>query len=150
MKTTFKSYLEEIELSKTIINRIDELINLYEKHIPEQIIDIFVENIYTEDGNNIYPGLIFFSDNFYMEIPGFIKNNAIGIFPLKNKITAIQLSPENYSFDKCTGNSRLSVEFTLGLGLSVKLHSSFKNCNHLKNRLDKYIIKNIKLVDNFD
>ena len=141
MNDEFVAYLLDIGLSQTLIGRISQLYDLYKALVPEPFDRIFVEDFIDESGGRQYPALWFFSKNYLYEIGSFVEKDSLLIIPIDGAIDELRLTPSNYDFITPQATSKLTVTFTVSLGLTASLVASRKNCTYLIKLIRDYHFK---------
>jgi len=147
MKAKYKAYLEKIGLSSEAVrNNVERIIVYTQELCKEEIIDIFVEDYYTEDGSREYESLWLISERYICEARDFRKTAEydIDVGRLKEAIIYFRAYIKNYDFKNTTKESRLMIECANDTETSFALKASHENCNKLKEIIDKYIKPNMK------
>jgi len=147
MKPDFSTYLRETEMSKNIIDRVDEIFELYKSIFTEDIQDIFIEEWVDSEGNKSYYSLHFYSEKLDHEIANFLLNDNIFIVPFSNNVDDIRIERTNYNFNHpATDASKLVINMTLSGGTNnCELRATKQNCDQLVLILKKYYLKNFFL-----
>lgn len=142
MKTEFLDYLTKIGISSSLTSRIEEIAYFYSKCINEELEDIFVTDIITQDNSRIYENLWFFSKSYIMEARSFISSNDFDCMNFNNLVKWDILSKE-YDFAKATESSRLNIELSFAEKFEASFKASKENCDFLFNVFTKRIKQNL-------
>jgi len=143
MKQDFIKYLQSIDLTETLLQRIKVIHEFYKKLCPEKITGLFVSDYITMDGEKNYENLYFFSERYIMKAKHFIERDDFNMTLIKEKIYHLQIQKLDYDFNKATEKSRLYLEFILDTGMVYNFKASKKNCDYLKNVLFQYVLPNL-------
>ena len=146
MKTEFIGYLKLIGITaEEYLKRIETIIEVHSTICQEEIIDIFVDDYFKEDGTREYDGLTFFSDEYIFGAAQFLTEDNFILSKRMKNVTTIKIKGKNYDFKKATENSRLNIEIKHEIReLFGNFRASKENCDHLKNIYFKHIVPNIK------
>lgn len=143
MNADFKKYLKEIGIEKTIQDKINKILDFYEKHIGVTIQDICISEYMKEDGSRVYENLWLFNKNFICECKNFIKEDNFDFVPLIN-ILYWELKQKLFIPENSSDNSRLTIFFTFDKSMVTgEIKTSKSNCDHLFKIFTKYIQGNI-------
>ena len=143
MKTEFKEYLKDINMSDFLVARVEEVFNFYQLVHSDEITDIFVTDYLKEDGERIYESLWFFSQGYLMEAKGFMSKDEFDMSPLRKCVSYWSLEKKDYDFQKATVKSRLFIKVKFSeLDISAQFKASKENCDYLKGLFHKYILPN--------
>lgn len=143
MKEEFKIYLISIGITNTLIKRIEEIYNFYQKLCPEEITTIFVTDYINEDGTREYENLWFFSKKYAMEAKEFIVEDDFDMAQIQNRINYWNIKKDNYDFKKPEEGSRLYLHIGFNPDLTADLKASKENCDYLKKIFLEYVIPNV-------
>jgi hypothetical protein len=119
-------YINNLTLSRTLLNRIEEIYEFLKIFCPEEIESVFVTNYVNEDGSLQYDRIWFFSNSCCME--------------------ALQITKKDYDFDSpATPNSKLKllVQYE-GVEAVGQYKASGQNCDNLKEVYFKYFQQNFR------
>lgn len=144
MKEIFEEYLQVIGATDPIITRVESVYNDYKNICPEEITGIFVSEYIEDSGERAYENLWFFSEKYCMETKNFTQENNIDITPFKKAVHRIFLNRKDYDLNNANAQSRMTLEFSLTIGISGTIKASKENCDRLMNIVNKYIISNLK------
>jgi len=146
MKAKYEKYLEKIELSsETIKNNVERIIGYAEKLCNEEIINIFVEDYYKEDGSREYGSLWLISERYFCEARNFRSTVEydIDVARIKEPLIYFRVYIKDYDFKNTNKESRLKIECVNGYETSFQLRAARENCNNLGEIIDKYIKPNM-------
>lgn len=143
MKKHFEDYLNSIKVTEILKKRINEIYEFCNFACPEEIMEIFVSDYFTKDGERFYYKICFFSDTFYMETTDFETNDNFYITPLKRTVS-VSIDKEHYNFKKATENSKLSLNFSFPEE-EKHISAAKNNCDYLMNILTNYFLQNLQL-----
>jgi len=145
MKSEFKAYLEKIDLSSEAIEKNVGLIIDYAKRLcKEEIIDIFVNDYYQEDGSRGYGSLYLMSEKYICEARNF-RNTVeydIDVALLKDAVVYFRVYVKSYDFRHSTKESRFTIDCASETGTTFQLKACHENCDRLVEILDNYIRPN--------
>ncbi len=147
MKEEFVDYLNSIGVSKTAQKKVADVHKFYEMVTSEEITAIFVTDYVNEEGQREYENLWFFTNSLVMEAKQFLTADEYDMVPLKGNIGRWEIKKQSYDFEQATSASRLSLEFTLGEGLTLAgatLRGSEVNCDYLRDIFIAYVIPNLQ------
>lgn len=142
MKKHFEDYLNSIKVTEILKKRINEIYEFCNFACPEEIMEIFVSDYFTKDGERLYYKICFFSDTFYMETTDFETNDNFYITPLKRTVS-VSIDKEHYNFKKATENSKLSLNFSFPEE-EKHISAAKNNCDYLMNILTNYFLQNLQ------
>jgi len=147
MKAEYETYLKKMELSsETVKNNVERII-AYTKYLcGEEIINLFVNDYYKEDGSREYGSLWLISEQYMCEARNF-RNNVeydIDMGPIKKGIVYFRVYTKDYDFKNTTKESRLKIEFVNDTSTSFELRASSENCNKLAEIIRDYIKPNMQ------
>lgn len=135
----FLPYLNSIGISnKPLLDRIKFMYEIAQFLCPEEIDDIFITDYINGEGVRNYENLWFFSQHFFTEAHNFASKYDIDIAPV-DRIYRLQLSFDNYNFDKATPSSRATSVVKFQEGLQGNFKASGSNCDFFKYILTKYL-----------
>lgn len=147
MNTRFITYLNEINMTETLQNRVETMYDIFNEMCDEDIDDIFVTNYVEDDGTMVYENLWFFSDKYIMEAKNFPTLCDLDITPIKNHINYWNIKMQKYDYQNATPTSRFFLTFRLNTMTDADFKSAGMNCSYLKCIIKKYVIPNqIELV----
>jgi len=144
MKEEFKTYLEAIDISRPIRDKIETIYKFFQKICPDEITDIFVTDYLNKEGMRQYDNLWFFSKGYFMEAKQFLTNDDFDITPAKNILKYLQIVKKDYDFDKATELSRMSLNIRFDAAITGNFKASKKNCDYLKDIILNHIKPNLK------
>ena len=143
MNTELIDYLNNLNISDILQNRIEHIYETFKEMCPDEIVDIFVTNYIKENGSKEYENLWFFSSIYTMEAKNFITIDDFDITPIKNRINYWNIKMENYNYQSATQTSRLFLKFRLAADVNCELKASEENCDYLKDIIQKYVKPNL-------
>ena len=150
MKEKYEKYLEKIELSsEPIKNNVERIIDYAEKLCNEEIINIFVDDYYKEDGSREYGSLWLISERYFCEARNFrsTKEYDIDVARVKNSLIYFRAYIKDYDFKSANKESRLRIECANEAETSFQMRASHKNCSNLSEIIDKYIRPNMEHME---
>ena len=143
--TSFKRYLEDINVSEITQKRIEEIYDsirqLYET---VEIEDIFVCD-FNNNGNKEFTSLWFFTNNQIIECKNFMTKEDFDLTGLKKNVIYFNLKKANFDkWDAPEDNSSINIDILFNSGkLSGNLNSSGKNCKYAVDIAKKYFLPNM-------
>jgi len=143
MKQDFIKYLQSINLTETLLQRVKVIHEFYQKLCPEKIAGLFVSDYITMNGERNYISLYFFSEKYIMKAKHFIERDDFNMTLIKEKIYHLQIQKLDYDFNKATEKSRLYLEFILDTGMIYNFKASKENCDYLRDILFQYVLPNL-------
>jgi hypothetical protein len=143
MKKEFLTYLNAINTTQTVQNRVAMFYNLCQNICTEDLVDIFVDDYVNQDGSISYTGLSFFSKNFTLSIPNFLTSDIISILGNKVAVQWFRLQIRDYDFKKGNDQSRISMDLMKGITATGYYKGSRNNCDFLLEIMKKYLLPNI-------
>jgi hypothetical protein len=138
MKSEFVEYFEHINISRTLQNRISDLLDIAIDICPEEIIQLHLSNYIAEDGSNAYDSMWFFSETFCLEAKQFLTESNLDITPYKNLICYAKLFAEDFNFHEADESSKLILDFKMALDITGTMKATGENCSYLYNIYKKY------------
>lgn len=143
MNDTFLQYFESHSLTRTLIDRIDNIYNIYIRLGCDEITNIFISDFIKEDGTRDYESLWFFSKNYLMEAKEFTTKYDIDMVIFPSKIRYLKFEFSDYDFNKANDNSRLLIYFSFEPEMSCTLKASKGNCDYLLHNIFEVLVKPI-------
>ncbi|MHC1686335.1 MAG: hypothetical protein AB9879_01225 [Methanothrix sp.] len=146
MNDEFKTYLESIDLTKVMIERIANICDFYQDVLTakkDNIKDIFISEFIDNEGNRIYEDLWLFSDNYFLVSANFIGEDNFNIAYSFRTLKNLKIDKINYDFVKANDNSRLYIMYKKEYGFQGTLKASKENCNHLMEIFKKCLLPNL-------
>lgn len=142
MKPEFVRYLESIDASRVVRERIATIYDFYRRTCPEEITGIFVTDYIKEDGTRTYENLWFFSGSFVMEAKNFLAEDDFDLATLEQPPVYLTVKKKDYDFTKATDKSRLYLDFYLAVGSEFRatLKASRENCDFLRDIISTYLL----------
>ncbi len=138
----FKTYMDAIELSPAIQDRINDLVDTANEVNKEMIEDIFVSEYLNADGTKVYESLWFFSPRYISETKQFRTSFILDVAVIDSRIHYYEIDSNGLGFKSINGESKTSVNFsTVGL-ITGTLKATGENCKHLKHIFSTYIRPN--------
>lgn len=131
MEEKMKTYLEDIGIGRSIKKRVSEIYKFYKDICPEEITRIFVTDYITEEGEQKYENLSFFSDNYGMEAKDFINTDDFDM-GLLEEVTYWHIKKNDYNFKTATETSGLYIKLDLSGDTYYEFKASKNNCDYLK------------------
>lgn len=147
MNAEFIEYLNDLNITGILQNRIEDIYKIFKEMCPDEIVDIFVTNYIKENGSKEYENIWFFSDKYAMEGKNFITKDDFDITPIKNRIHYWNIKLENYDYQSATQISRLFLKFISVSGINFELKASAENCDYLRDIIKKYVKANLMELD---
>jgi len=145
MKTEFVEYLKKIGINEQkLIERVEYILNFYEKLYSGQIEDIFISEYLNEDGTRVYENLWFFTNEFLFEAKQFIIEDNFDSMSIVNTIKYWNILKKEYDYETSSIKSRMSVYISFVEKLTAILKASKENCDNLKLIFSKYFLPNMK------
>jgi hypothetical protein len=134
MKSTFLEYLQAIDVLDPIIERVADLLPLFEFLCPEPIERLFITTtIEPVGGAMALQSLFAFSATYWLECKDFLRSDNADLTPYANSVTYVGLEYENMSFGgRVQTSSRVVVEVQTGSNLTTTLTAVGKNCEYLQ------------------
>lgn len=136
-------YIAEMGLGTKGLERVREIIDIYENVLDFKVNDIFVSEYLDQQGGRIYEGLWLFNENFIGEAKNFIAENDFDLISIKHSVLYFNVQFEDYNFKKATAKSRILADMVMTGNSSVTLKASGKNCDFLSDVAMKYFRTNI-------
>jgi len=142
MKQEFFTYLRNIEMSETLITRIESIWLFYEQLCLEEINDIFVTEYTKPDGSREYQNLWFFSNRYLMEAKNFVTIDNFDMGSSAKRIVRWEIQKNNYDFNTVNPNSQMSLMVNYG-DFTCAFKASRNNCPYLQAIFKKYFQANV-------
>ena len=144
MNERFLEYLRRIGLTETLVQRVEDIYDLYARFCPEEISGIFVTDYVTKEGAREYENLWFFSNSYSMEAQAFIRTYRMDLMSIGRRVQYVKITKENFDFVEATKDSRINVQFTLaGAQFYGDLRASGNNCDYLMRVLSDHVMQNM-------
>lgn len=129
------------------ISEINLMTEYYNKFLPEQIEDVYLEVI---DDNPFFKDhesdkLFLFSKNYLSIIPNFRQlppehnSGKIKIYPLNQKIVDIEVQTKKYPFGEASQASNILISFTFENGSKVEMGAEMDFCPYLEKMVISYL-----------
>lgn len=140
----FEAYLGTLPITKTVKDRVDEIINLNLKIQEFDIKDIFICELKNSEGSRSYTSLWLFTDKYFIECKDFLTTFDFDITPYLGKIQYCSISPKDFDLETATEKSIVNIHFSLAAdSISGSLISTEQNCLNALSIYRKYIVSNL-------
>lgn len=136
-KTEFIEYLKTIGVMEPLQERIRSIYEFFKETCPEDIIDIFVDEFITNEGERRYTDVHFLSENFKMLAANFINIDDFKCTPLR-QARGIRVQKLDYDFKKASDRSRMHVMVQYYDPGMTEFKASRENCDYLKGIIQKH------------
>ncbi len=149
MKQNIIEYLKSIGMGLVLIDRAN---TLHDQFVAitgitrESVLDAFVSEYVTEDGQRQYSKLLFFTDTEVCEIENFLSDTPIiWIAKITNNLGYVGLTPKEYDFAEESPASRLKLDcsWIQGTSFTFGIQASGNNCKPLLELVRKYLLPNV-------
>ncbi len=138
-----EEYLEAIELTKIVRERIRSIIEFYTGLFTEPIELVFVNDIVNDEGQYIHDSLWVFTERWTFEAKNFLsEDNFDGAF-IKDSISHWVVKKQDYEPDRAVTKSRMTLTFGTVHGINGQMKASSRNCDFLFSVLENIIIPNM-------
>jgi hypothetical protein len=142
MKGALKSYADDLNLSRTVRARVDELRAYAERLTSQTVVDMFVTDYLNDDGVRQYENLWFFTTNGVVEAKQFLQKDDIDYLSSSRRPNYYwRIESEHYNFEKASDASRLSVTVRVDQGFGMQFKASGSNCDHLSRLLRAHVFE---------
>lgn len=147
MKEEFKNYLREINKTEPIIEHIEKIYTESTKLLDdEEIVDIFVNEVFDKENIKTDTSLVFFTDKSVMEAKNFILfDRDLDYVNFTNKIVYYSVKYKDFDLKEAIVNSWLQIYVKFSSDIRLELSAIGKNCEYAINLLNKYIKPNVIL-----
>lgn len=137
-----KKYLDDIQITEPIRNRIEDIHTLIQSIHPSQIIDIFISEYVKDDGTHVYEAIDFYTDKYTFTVFDFIQDQPLIIMGyLQQEVNQAIFRYKHYNFVKATEHSRLTIDLQYDQPEWIgHLKATGRNCNHLINTYRKFFL----------
>lgn len=146
MSKSFVEYLSTIGIvTPTAVTRTEEALNALQALATEEIEDIFVSEVVTQEGPRAYQGVFAFSKNYVREARAFLNSPdyEMDIMRLKD-LAYVQVRLTAFDFTNASGQSRLlCIARHQSMSLTLNLQASGVNCESLWKIMSKYVLPHI-------
>lgn len=143
MKAEFADYLSKIGIKDLFLDRVEIIIQFYEKHILADIESIFVTDYIDEQNIRHFQNLWLFKGKYFMEAKQFLTIDEFDIATFSDRLKHIQILKSDYDFQTSNQKSRLTIRVSNDLMLSGELKASQENCDYLRDIYKKYFINSL-------
>jgi hypothetical protein len=126
-----RAYVRSLSPTKRVSQRINQVVDLYEKLCPEKVSVLFLSEYVTKEGVREFESLWLFSDHIMMEAKNFLSEDDLDFATMVGGVSYVEFTKHEYDFDAPTDASRLSVELRLHSGVMGRLKASGENCRNL-------------------
>ncbi len=144
MKEKFEKYLADIGVPERMHERIESIYEFYENICPEEIVDIFIGDSVEDTKANKLENLWFFSDKYLMEAKSFMMRDNFDMALVKGRIVYWELAKKDYDFQKAKETSHFHLLFKINTGVTGDIYATGKNCDYLKEIMDRYVMANLE------
>lgn len=126
-------YYDEIGIKKPIIDRINEIMELYKIFLDdEETKDIFVSNYKNEDGTYVFESLFIAYENSFCEAKNFLKSTKIDWINLHDDFFEYwEIESKETDYKNFNDDSRVIVNAKLHNKMQLQLKAAGINCKHL-------------------
>jgi hypothetical protein len=130
MKAAFKDYINSIGITGGIEERVQNIISQYEILLPaKEVLDIFVSDYFSEDGNRNFDSLWLFFDDCVCEAKNFILVDNFDCAEYrKDLICWWSLDKKDFDLISANDNSRISLSVHYEIQLAWNLKAARNNC----------------------
>lgn len=146
MKNEFEAYLESMDLSsQKVKDNIELVIRYVTKLCKEEVIDIFVEDYYKDNGSREYGSLWLISNGYLCEVRDFRSTVEydIDVAPIKDGVIYLRTYLKDYDLKEKSNKSRVRVEFINKQTTDFEWRAAGKNCDKLMELIENYIKPNM-------
>lgn len=140
----FSGYIDKLNISSTMRNRIDKVLIMNQKIINDDFKDIIINDTKNQDGALNYNSLWIFSEKYIIECKNFMSETNFDIAPLRKNVSYAYIKTSNFDLDSASLASTIEVYFSFEKDFSGTLTASGINCNQVIKIYKTYIIENIK------
>lgn len=144
---TVEVYLESIGILSDIdIKRVRKLFSQAGVLCPEQLKDIFISNIKSNDGKEQFKDLWLFSDNYLIEVLNFIsaEKPQMDMININKNIQVVSVEAENFELlNNAQAISKLRIQFYACNVFNCDQVASSLNCNKLISIFNTYVKHNL-------
>lgn len=135
MNEAFKRYFEAIGLStETMMTRIQALIDQAVQMLHREVVDVFVNNYFREDGTIAYTDLELITNDLLVSFHDFAveqSEQVMTVVGIPANYPYFRIAHNSYDLKKATEKSRLSVELRWGDSGSWQYRAAGANCDYL-------------------
>lgn len=139
----FSEYIDKLNLSRIMRERIDEVLIMNQRIISDDFKDIIINDTKSQDGEINYNSLWIFSEKYMIECKNFLSENNFDIAPLNKKIYYAYIKPFKFNLISADSSSSVEVYFNFSNSLSGTLTATGLNCNQVLKIYKTYILKNL-------
>lgn len=146
MNKKFLAYLNSLQASDVVINRVGNLAEIYKQVSPDRILEIFISNIINKSGDQELGNLWFLTNRYLMEAKEFLLRDNIDIATISNRIVYVEISSVKFDYISAIAESRLFIEVRSDVSFDLRnvFRAAGSNCNKLWYLYQKYIKPNLK------
>ncbi len=144
MKEEFARYLDQLGMAQPFQNRIQEIVDFYEKYCSKGIADIFVSEYVDSDGKRQFENLWVFDDECFYEAKEFLTRDVYDLLRIKNRIEYWEMDKTEYDFEKASEKSRMSITVQTSYPTGGYFKASQENCDALRDIFVKHFIPNLR------
>ena len=135
--------VEDGEMTKVDVARVDEVVKFYEAFSPEKVESMFVSEYTTEEGQKQFESLWMFSRHLLMEAKQFLLQDNFDFAPNDMGGEHLVIEKQEYDFQEAGEDSRLTLTFTLRSDISAELKASGSNCDQLREICLRHFLPNL-------
>jgi hypothetical protein len=145
MNQEMTDYLESLDLSLPIMERVDSALLAFEFLSDEPLIEIFLTDKIDSDGQREFIDLWAFTPSFLMWSQDFLHDHNADVSPYLSSISYPGIQYEDLPFaGEASLSTRLSVEVQTAGRLYNELFATGKNAGELRRLIKKFLTPNVR------
>ncbi len=142
MNKKFKEYLEDIGMTRTLINKVEEEHNVLLRLFDFDCEDLIVEDYINEDGSKVYKNILLFCENYIHEVTDFIEKPKYSKTYMADQVNNIEVQIKDFIIgEKTKRNSVIKIQlYRKDSEIRIyEINGTGENCKYIIDILRNYI-----------
>lgn len=145
MTAALDDYMEALQLTDVLRERVIAIQTQYESLVPGAIVDMFITDYVNSDNVREFENLWFFGPQFIMEAKLFQTTDDFDLSIYRARMERWQITKENFVIGQTpSAESRMVLHALVG-PISMNMKASAENCQYLISILERHLIPNLRV-----
>lgn len=125
------------------MKRADRVLSDIQALVNEPVVDLVISERLEKDGSRIHEALWAFTKSYVIEAKNFGAEDDFDFMKHLDGFVYVRMKKSNYLPLRADSTSRLSFEATNEGPISVSMHASGENCDHMWKVITKYVLRDL-------